>query len=142
MTTANYPGASGDGDDRSALYVKRTYAAADVGTGIGQTRDTTGVDCLMAQLPPGLNVLSFFALTYRPTNTKVYTMDDLVSLVTTAAGGNITSATLSQADINYWIDANNCLRMVDAGATAAVQIAPGDYTVVIVVSGPGTPHLG
>lgn len=129
LTVANLPGGPGDGDDKASFFVQRPYVTADIGTGAGQTRNASG--CIITQLPANANVLAVFAVTYRTSGEAGFMLDNFI--YSTA----ILNPPAVQASLNYFLDATNCLRLLDSGTDVHVQVAAGDYTSAIIVTGIG-----
>jgi len=121
LTAAGVP--AGDGDDKLYRVIERVFAAADIGNGAGQTQNAGG--CIVDVLPAGTNALILEGAAYKVNAGAARRLDNL----TLAAGAQI-------ASLSYSIDANNAVRVVDAGNNATVQLAANDYVVIKLTIGP------
>jgi hypothetical protein len=127
FTATNYP-YNTDGDDKKQMLVKRTLAAIDIGTGAGQTQHASGL--IVDSIPATSNILSVQLYITRAvavigTQTPYYNIQ---------GEGNAYPIT-SQFYIKWYIDTDNCLRIVDGGAAAEVRLIESDIIQALIIIG-------
>jgi hypothetical protein len=126
------------GDDVAEVVVDRTFAAADIGTGAGQTRDAAGGSggCLCAQFSGSRIVDVEVSQPYRPTGLYVFN--------TNGTGAN-TSVVGYKVVYNKNLNISS-VYILDAAAGSPGQIVALDYIVLRIRLGnsanPNLPPLG
>lgn len=129
FTLDNFPYTS-DGDDKQVKVVRRIVAAADLGTAAGQLRHASGA--IACVVPATSNVLMVEASVQRPV-TAIGNMIPYKNI--TGIVSPIPTPT-AQLDVRVALGEDNTIRIIDAGASAGVQLATDDVVIVKLTLGP------
>lgn len=128
FTASNFPNFT-DGDDKQKKEVKRTLSAIDVGTAPGQTQSTIGV--ILDVIPSSYDVLSVVINVSRPIakvgNSTPYRNLNAMALPIPDP--------LGQVNILWYVDSDNCLRLLDDSETAATQLDEDDVIIAFITMG-------
>ena len=128
LTLANFP-YTNDGDDRQLKFLKRTIAAADIGTAAGQIGHASGA--IVDVCPPTTNVLWAQLFVFRPL-TAVAGAIPYKNL----QGVTVPVATpLTQFQVQCLLGTDNTIRAIDAAQGGTAAIAAGDVITALVLIG-------
>lgn len=131
LTISNFPMAT-DGNDKQFKVVTRALAVADIGTGVGQTRNASGL--IVEALTSNYSVLWAIGFVSRETAEVGTTGMFPYQLIT----GLIAPLPDPTAQANFKIGhmpEDNTIRLIDSGSSAATQLASGDIITLILILG-------
>jgi hypothetical protein len=130
LTVSGVTNSNSDGIDKQQRVVKRVYAAADIGTGAGQTRNAGG--CIIDVLPTGTNVLMFEAITYYVGSDADETYIEILDNRTIGSVDEPLqpSTVVGRSYLAYALDTSGVMRVYDGGEGAGCIIALNTFTVI------------